>query len=151
MPTLAVNKKAKFDYEILETLEAGLVLSGQEVKSARQGQISLKGAYITINKNQEAYLINASISPYKMAGTLPDYDPTRSRKLLLKRKEIEYLARKLQQQGLTLVALSLYTKNRKIKLEIGLAKGKKKVDKRQDIKDRDTKRDIQRLMKTRFR
>jgi len=147
MPVLALNKKAKFDYEILETFEAGIVLSGQEVKSVRQKQVSLKGAYVTIDQNKQAYLINASISPYKMAGPLPDYDPTRSRKLLLKKKELDYLAGKIQTTGLTLVGLSLYTKHRKIKLEIGLAKGKKKVDKRHDIKEKEQKRDIKRILK----
>ncbi len=151
MPVLATNKKAKFDYEILETFEAGIVLSGQEVKSIRQGQASLKGAYVTINKNREVFLINANIPPYKMAGHLPDYNPTRSRKLLLNKKEIDHLAGKLEQTGLTLIPLSLYTKGKNIKLEIGLAKGKKKFDKRQTIKERDEKRKIQRILKTKFR
>jgi len=147
MPTLATNKKARFDYEILETFEAGLVLSGQEVKSVRQGQASLKSAYVTINKDKDVFLLNASIPRYKMAGPLPNYEPTQSRKLLLHKKEIERLAGKIEQTGLTLVALSLYTKHRKIKLEIGLAKGKKKFDKRQTIKNRDEKRKIQRVLK----
>ncbi|MBD3359366.1 MAG: SsrA-binding protein SmpB [Candidatus Buchananbacteria bacterium] len=150
MPVLAINKKAKFDYEILETFEAGIALSGQEVKSVRQKQASLKGAYITINKNQEVFLINATIPAYKMAGPLPDYNPTRPRKLLLNQKEITYLAGKLQQAGLTLVPISLYTKHNKIKLEIALVKGKKKADKRQQIKERDDKRKIQRLLKNKF-
>jgi len=147
MPVLATNKKARFDYEILDTFEAGLVLSGQEVKAVRQGQANLKGAYVTINNKAEAYLTNASIAAYKMAGPLPDYDPTRPRKLLLHRKEITSLAGKLQSSGLTLVPLSLYTKLRKIKLEIGLVKGKKKVDKRRSIKEKEQKRDMQRLLK----
>ena len=150
MPNLAINKRATFDYEILEKFEAGLVLSGQEVKSVRNGLASLKGAYVTINNKQEAYLINASIPAYKMAGPLPDYDPTRSRKLLLHQKEINYLARKTQQIGLTLVPLSLYTKGRKIKLELALGKGQKKADKREKIKARDTKKDLQRLMRQKF-
>jgi len=150
MPVLAKNKKARFDYEILDTLEAGLVLSGQEVKSARQGQASLKGAYVTINNHGEAYLLNATIPPYKMAGPLPNYDMTRSRKLLLHKKELDSLQGKLQQSGLTLVALSLYTKNNKIKLEIGLAKGKKKTDKRRTIKEREQKRELGRTMKQKF-
>jgi SsrA-binding protein len=150
MPTLALNKKATFDYEILEKFEAGLVLSGQEVKSVRSGLASLKGAYVTINNKREALLINASIPAYKMAGALPDYEPTRSRKLLLHQKELDYLAGKTQQIGLTLVPLSLYTKGRKIKLELAVAKGRKKADKREKIKDRDTKRDLQRLMRQKF-
>lgn len=150
MPVLAINKKAKFDYQILETFEAGIVLSGQEVKSVRHKQASLKGSYITINKNQEVYLINATIPAYKMAGHLPNYEPTQTRKLLLTKKEINYLAGKLQQAGLTIVPLSLYTKHRKIKLEFALVKGKKKVDKRQQIKERDEKRHIQKFLKTKF-
>ncbi|MFC1599103.1 SsrA-binding protein SmpB [Patescibacteria group bacterium] len=150
MPTLATNKKVRFDYEILDKYEAGLVLSGQEVKSLRQGQASLKGAYITINKDKEVYLLNASIPRYKMAGDIPEYDPTQSRKLLLHKKEINNLAGKLQQTGLTLVPISLYTKGKKIKIELGLAQGKKKFDKRQNIKERDTKRKIQRILKQKF-
>lgn len=147
MPVLATNKKARFDYEILKKFEAGIVLSGQEVKSARQGQTSLKGAYVTIDKNNEVFLLNASIPRYKMAGPLPEYDPTRSRKLLLNKQEIKHLTSKLQQTGLTLVPLSLYTKLSKIKLEIGLAKGKKKFDKRLKIKERDEKRNIKKVLK----
>jgi len=151
MPILAKNKQARFDYEILETFEAGLVLSGQEVKSIRQGQASLKGSHVTIDKNREAFLINASVPAYKMAGKLTNYQPDRSRKLLLRKKEIDYLAGKLQQTGLTLAPLSLYTKGRNIKLEIALVKGKKKADKRKSIKEREEKRQIQRLLKTKFR
>jgi len=151
IPILATNKQAKFDYEILETFESGLVLSGQEVKSIRQGHASLKGAYVTIDKNNGIFLINANIPAYKMTGNLIDYEPSRSRKLLLHKKEISFLAGKLQQAGLTLVPLSLYTKGKKIKLEIGLAKGKKKIDKRAQIKEREEKRKIQRLLKTKFR
>lgn len=147
MPTLATNKKARFDYEILETFEAGIVLSGQEVKSARNGQISLSGAYVVIDRQLHMQLLNASISAYKMAGPLPDYDPNHSRKLLLHKKEIEYLAGKIQQAGLTLIPLSLYTKHSKIKVEIGLARGKKKYDKRETIRDREDKRQISRLLK----
>lgn len=150
MPVLATNKKAKFDYEILETFEAGLVLSGQEVKAIRQGQANLKGAYVTIDKNQQVFLTNASISAYKMAGSLPEYNPTQTRKLLLHKKEVAYLSKKLQQAGLTLIPLSLYTKHRKIKLEIGLVKGKKKTDKRQSIKEKEQKREISRVLKRKF-
>jgi len=151
MPILAYNKKAKFDYQLLETLEAGLVLTGQEVKSIRQGQASLQGAYVTLNQKNEASLLNANVPAYKMAGPLPDYDPTHSRKLLLNKKEINYLKGKLQQIGLTLIPLSLYTKHKKIKLELALAKGKKKFDKRRTIKEREEKRNVQRALKTKFR
>lgn len=150
MPALAQNKKAKFDYEILETFEAGIVLSGQETKSAKAGQVSLAGAYVVIDSHRNTSLLNATISPYKMAGPLPNYDPTHSRRLLLNRKEIDYLAGKIQQAGLTLVPLSLYTKHNKIKVEIGLARGKKKYDKRQTIRSREDQRQINRLLKTRM-
>jgi len=149
MGVLAYNKKAKFDYQILDTLEAGLVLTGQEVKSIRAGHASLQGAYVTFHQN-ELFLINANIPAYKMAGPLPNYDPTHSRKLLLNKKEIHYLSVKLQQLGLTLIPLSLYTKHKKIKLELALAKGKKKFDKRRTIKERDEKRNVQRALKTKF-
>lgn len=150
MTVLAFNKRAKFDYQILETIEAGLILTGQEVKSIRNNQASLQGAYVTIHQN-ELYLINANIPVYKMAGQQPGYDPTRSRKLLLNKKEINYLAVKLQQIGLTLLPLSLYTKHKRIKLELALAKGKKLFDKRRTIKEREEKRNVQRALKTKFR
>jgi SsrA-binding protein len=148
--SLAINKKARYDYEILETFEAGIVLSGQETKSAKAGQVSLASAYVVVDSHRNLYLLNATISAYKMAGPLPDYDPSHSRKLLMHRKEIEYLAGKIQQSGLTIVPLSLYTKHNKIKLEIALAKGKKKYDKRQTIRERDDQRTIQRLLKTKM-
>lgn len=147
MPKLAVNKKAKFDYEILETFEAGLVLKGHEVKSAKLGQISIKAAYVTINKDNEPFLINAAIPLYKMAGKQPDYDPERSRKLLLNKKEIDYLRGKLETKGLTLVPISVYTKGNKIKIEFALGRGKKKHDKRETIKKREQDRSLQRLMR----
>lgn len=147
MPTLVTNKKARFDYEILETFEAGIVLAGHEVKAAKAGQISLNGSYVTIDHQRNANLINATISAYKMAGPMPSYNPTRSRRLLLHKKEIDNLAGKIQQAGLTLVPLSLYTKHNKIKVEIGLARGKKKYDKRQTIRKRDEQRQINRILK----
>ncbi|MCX6743991.1 MAG: SsrA-binding protein SmpB [Candidatus Parcubacteria bacterium] len=148
--TLATNKKARFDYEILETFEAGIVLSGQEVKSAKAGQVNLASSHVVVDSRRNLYLLNATISAYKMAGPLPDYNSGRSRKLLLHRKEIDYLAGKIQQAGLTLVPLSLYTKHNKIKLEIGLVRGKKKYDKRETIRDREDKRQISRLLKTKM-
>ncbi|MCX6745875.1 MAG: SsrA-binding protein SmpB [Candidatus Parcubacteria bacterium] len=150
MPILATNKRATFDYEILEKFEAGLVLTGQEVKAVRNGQASLNSSYVTAN-NQTATLLNASISPYKMAGTLPNYNPSRTRKLLLHKKELGYLTGKTKQSGLTLVPLSLYTKGKKIKLEFALAKGKKLYDKRRTIKEREAKRKVLRALKTKFR
>ncbi len=146
MPTYAVNKKARFDYEILDTYEAGLILTGQEVKSVRAGQMNLKGAFVSFHNNG-AFLTNAHISKYKFAGTAFDYDPDQSRKLLLKNKEIAYLREKLQEKGLTIIPLSVYNKGRRIKLEIGVAKGKKKYDKRESIKRREVKRELDRKMK----
>ncbi len=146
MPTYAKNKKALFDYDILDTLEAGLVLSGAEVKSVRNGQINLKGAFVTFHKN-EALLTNAHISKYKNAGNLDSYDPTKSRKLLLKAKQIAYLQGKSQEKGLTIVPLSVYTKGRRIKVEIGVGKGKKKYDKKETKKRRDIEREAQRSIK----
>lgn len=147
MSTLATNKTAHFDYEILESYEGGIILSGQEVKSVRAGHASLKGTHIVINKNREAFLVNANIPPYKMAGPQPNYDPTHSRKLLLHQKELDYLTGKIQQPGLTLVPISLYTKGKRIKLNLALAKGKKLFDKRRSIKEREEKRNISRIFK----
>lgn len=144
------NKQAKFNYEILETFEAGLVLLGHEVKSIKDGQINLKGAFVTLKKSPrpELFLTNANISKYKHAGILPDYDPTRPRKLLLHKNQINALIGKLQQTGLTLVPLSVYTKNNRVKLQFGLGRGKKKFDKREIIKKRETDREIQRIIKS---
>jgi SsrA-binding protein len=146
MKTLSVNRRAKYDYEILETYEAGLVLKGFEVKAIKTGKASLKGSFVKI-KNNEAWLLNAHISPYQIKNTPPDYDPQRSRKLLLKKSEIKSLIGKTKQQGLTLVPLKLYTKKSRIKLEFALAKGKKKVDKRETIKKREFEREKRRLIK----
>jgi len=146
MPVYATNKKARFDYEILESIEAGLKLIGPEVKAVRNGNVNLKGAYITFHGG-EAFLTNAHIGKYKPASNLKDYDPTRSRKLLLKAKEIVYLSGKTAEKGLTVVPISVYTKGRHIKLEIAIGRGKKKFDKRRTIKDREQKREIERKMK----
>jgi len=125
------------------------VLSGQEVKSVRNGQINLKGSFITEQKG-EMFLTNAHISTYKFAGPLPGYDPTRSRKLLLKKKEIAYLTGKLQEKGLTIVPISVYTKGAHIKIEVGIAKGKKKYDKRETIKKHDQDRNARIELKGRY-
>jgi SsrA-binding protein len=145
--SLAKNKKALFDYEILEKFQAGLVLSGQEVKSVKNGHMSLKGAYVTFH-NSDAYLTNAHITKYKQAGALKDYDPTASRRLLLRKREIRYLQGKSAEKGLTIVPLSVYTKNRFIKVEIAVGRGKKQYDKREAIKKRDTEREIKRSLKS---
>ena len=146
MPTLAINKRARYDYEILDTFEAGLVLYGYEVKSIKTGQISLKGAFVTI-KQGELFLTNSHVPLYKKASTITDYDPDRPRKLLVKSAEIKRLLGKKQEQGLTFVPLKLYTKRSLIKLKFALARGKKKHDKREAIKKRDLDRKIRSLTK----
>lgn len=147
-----MNKKALYDYEILESFEAGLVLTGSEVKSLRAGNASLKGAFVTLRqegKNPALYLLNAHISPYKMASGVAQSDPTRSRKLLLHAHEISSLLGKIQPKGLTLIPIKVYTRGSRIKLEFGLAKGKKKFDKRESIKKRESERQMRRMFKTR--
>ena len=140
------NKRATFDFEILETYEAGVVLFGYEVKSLRSGKASLTGAYVVI-RGGEAWLLGASISPYQVTNTPKNYDPERTRKLLLKPKELIELEQKGEQQGLTIIATKWYNSGRHIKLQIALARGKKKADKREKLKERDSKRDILRILK----
>jgi len=140
------NKKAYYDYEILEKLEAGIILRGYEVKSIRNGNIKLKGAFVTFYKN-EPYLTGAHIGKYKPAGGLKDYDPERSRKLLLKKKQVRHILGKSQEKGLTIVPLSVYTKESKIKIEIGVGRGKKRYEKKEVKKRRDIERDIKRTLK----
>jgi len=146
MPTYATNKKARFNYEILEEIEAGLILSGQEVKSIRNGGAKLQGSHMSFLGN-DAFVSNMRISPYKFAGKLEDYDPNQQRKLLLSKKELEYLRGKSQEKGLTIVPISLYNRGRFIKIKLGLAKGKKNYDKRETIKKRDINREFGRLLK----
>ncbi|KKN97064.1 hypothetical protein LCGC14_0160210 [marine sediment metagenome] len=148
MTTLAENRNAYFNYEILEKFEAGLVLIGQEVKSIKLGRMNLAGSYIVI-KNEEVYLIGCHVPPYQPKNAPPDYNPERSRKLLLKKTEIEYLIGKTKQKGLTLMPLRAYTKKGKIKLEFGIAKGRKKVDKRELIRKRETEREMEKELKLR--
>lgn len=148
MPAISVNKRASFDYEILERFEAGIVLTGQEVKSIKTGHISLAGAFVTL-KGNEAWLTNAHVSPYKMAGALPNYEPTRPRKLLLHKQELSSLYGKIKQKGLTLVPIRVYTKGNKIKLEFGIGRGKKKYEKRDLIKKREVDKKIREAMKER--
>lgn len=143
---LATNDKARFDYEILETLEAGLVLTGQEVKSAKSGQMKLKGAHVAFT-GDEAWLLGSHIPKYLKAGRLDGYDPERSRKLLLKRQEIARLRGKSDEEGMTVVPLKCYLKRGRIKVELGVGRGKKKHDKRETIKKRDVERDIRRAMR----
>ncbi len=146
--TYATNEKARFNYEILETLEAGVVLTGQEVKSVRRGSASIRGAYVKI-LGGEAWLLGATIPPYQTGNVPAGYDPQRSRKLLLKRAELKYLIGKSQERGLTLVPIKLYNKNGLIKLEIGMGRGKKKADKREKITKREVQRKIDRAIKQR--
>ncbi len=155
MPTLAINKRARYDYNISDTYEAGLVLFGHEVKSIRAGQTSLKGAFVTLktrknNKLPEIYLTNAHIPLYKKASTVKNYDPDRPRKLLIKSSEIKRLIGKKQAEGISLIPLNIHTKHNKLKLEFGIGKGKKKYDKREDIKKKEDKRKIQRTLKNKY-
>lgn len=138
---LAENRRARYDYEILESYEAGLVLKGYEVKAIKTGHISLKGSYV-VTKDNEAYLINAFIPPYQPANTPVNYNPERSRKLLLNKSEIKTLIGKSKQKGLTLVPLRIYTKKSRVKLLFGIGKGKRKIDKRETIKKREAEREI---------
>lgn len=146
MEILAENKKAFFDYEIIEKYEGGLILIGSEVKSIKNKKINLSGSYVIIRKNN-AYLLNAEIPPYQPKNVFFDYNPKRSRKILLKKKEINSLLLKIKQKGLTLIPLKVYNKNGLIKLEFALAKGKRLFDKREKIKKREIKRKIERLIK----
>ena len=146
MTDLATNKKALFDYKILDKIEAGLMLTGQEVKAIRAGQMSLKGAFVTFFGNTPL-LTNANISPYKFAGPLPDYIPAMSRRLLLKKKEIDYLRAKSLERGLTIVPIKVYTRNRFIKVEIAVGQGKHTYDKKEAIKNRDLDRELRRSLK----
>ncbi|MCD5384733.1 MAG: SsrA-binding protein SmpB [Candidatus Pacebacteria bacterium] len=141
----SVNKKAYFEYNILEKLEAGIVLIGQEVKSIKLGHINLKGSYV-IPKDSEMFLIGAHVPPYQPKN-IEDYHPERSRKLLLKKKEIAKLIGKAKEKGLTLVPLKVYSINNIIKVEIGIVKGKKTTDKRESIRRREIDRDIRRSLK----
>lgn len=146
MPTYAVNKKARFDYEILDTLEAGLMLTGPEVKSVRDGHVKLVGAFVTFH-GAAAFLTNAHISQYAHSAPVESYDPEHSRKLLLSKKQIAYLRGKIEEQGLTIIPLSLYTKGRYIKVEVAVARGKKQYDKRETTKKRELDRDVRRALK----
>ena len=150
MPTLASNRKAFHDYSIEDTFEAGLVLAGHEVKSAKTGQASLTGAYVTI-RNNEAWLRNAYIGKYKQASGLENHDENRERKLLLRKSEIRKLQSGSKEKGLTLIPLELYTKKGLIKLKVGLAKGKKQYDKRETIKRKELKRNLDRTIRSKVR
>jgi SsrA-binding protein len=145
--TIAQNKKARFDYFIEETFEAGLALEGWEVKSLREGKAQLTESYVML-RHGEAWLLGARITPLMTASTHISPDPTRTRKLLLNRRELDHLTGLVERKGYALVALDLYWSRGRAKLKIGLAKGKKQHDKRAVEKDRDWQRDKARIMKT---
>lgn len=144
---VAQNKKARFQYHLYETFEAGLVLTGAEIKSIRQGAINLGESYISTRRG-ELFLLNAHISPYAFNSD-EHYNPTRARKLLLHRREIDKIRGRIEQKGLTAVPTKIYLKRGYAKVEIALAKGKDAPDKRQTIKDRESKREAERAMKQR--
>ena len=146
MKILAENKKAYYNYEILEKFEAGIALIGQEVKSLKTRGVNLAGNYVIL-KNSEVFWVGANIHPYQPKNAPSNYNPERSRKLLLKKSEIKYLIGKSKQKGLTMIPLKVYTKRGKIKIEFALVKGKKRADKRELIKKREIEREIRRTFK----
>lgn len=146
MTDLIKNKKVGFNFELLERYEAGVELVGTEVKSLRNGQGKLEGSHVIV-RGDEAYLVGASIPAFQKANAPKDYDPERVRRLLLKKKEILELFTESEKRGLTVVPVRWYNKNSKLKLEIAVGRGKKKHDKREAIKGRDTKRSIERILK----
>ncbi|CEI81357.1 MULTISPECIES: SsrA-binding protein SmpB [Oceanobacillus] len=148
--TIAQNKKASHDYFIEETYEAGIVLQGTEIKSIRNGRVNIKDAHARIDRKGEVQLVNLHIAEYEQ-GNRYNHDPTRSRKLLLHRKEIDKLIGLTQQQGYALVPLKIYIKNGYAKVLIGLGRGKKKYDKREDLKRKQMKRDVDRAIKDHMR
>ena len=143
--TITKNKKAYHDYEILETIEAGIVLKGTEVKSIREGRINLKDSYVKMIKG-EPFLIECHISPYPHGGRF-NHEPTRERKLLLKKREIKRLIGKIKEKGITLIPLKVYFKNSLVKVLLGLCKGKKSYDKKAALKEKAIKREIERALK----
>lgn len=141
-----INRKARFNYELLDRLETGIVLTGSEVKSVKAGHISLAEAYVRLIDG-ELWLINATISPYKFANN-EDYDPIRTRKLLVHKHQILTLTKKMEGKNLTLVPTAIYTSRGRVKLEIALARGRKEFEKREKIKARDMEREKERTLKT---
>jgi SsrA-binding protein len=139
------NKRARYDFELLDKFEAGIILLGTEVKSVKAGNLSLKGSFVTIH-DEEVYLTNAMIPPWQVKNAPSDYDSTRPRKLLLKKAEVKQLIGAKQAKGLTIVPVRVYTKGPKVKVAIALAKGKRQVDKKKEKKERDIKRDVERML-----
>lgn len=146
MQPLTENRKAYFDYEILDKIEVGIVLKGHEVKSVKLGRMSLEGSYAIIRQG-ELFLLNANISSYQPLNTPPGHDPRRTRKLLLHKHELEKLYGQTAQKGLTLLPLKVYTENGFVKIELGLAKHRKKGDKRELLKKRTDQREMERALK----
>jgi len=148
MKKILINKKALHNYKPIEIFEAGLVLSGPEVKSIKDNRTDLKGAYVSVNLKDGPMIVNFYIAPYPPAKReQAEYNPLRSRKLLLNKKEINYLIGKQQERGLTIMPLKVYTKNTLIKVEIGICRGKKKFDKREEMKKKDTEKDMRRALR----
>ena len=148
MADLITHKKARLEYELLEEYEAGLELTGHEVKSLRSKHGKLEGAHIII-RGGEAFIVGMSIPAFQVKNTSDTYDPERTRKLLLTKKELGEMAGFEGQKGLTIVPISVYNKGRNLKVRVAVARGKKQRDRREDLKKKDTKRDIERLMKGR--
>lgn len=148
MKIVTQNKKAFHDYFILDTYEAGIELKGTEIKSVRLGHVNLKDAFIRF-KNNEAFIENMHIAPYEQ-GNIFNHQPLRNRKLLLHKKQIKKLQREVKENGLTVVPTKLYFNTSKLKVEIALARGKKLYDKRQDLKAKDAKRDMERALKNAY-
>lgn len=147
MSTLAANKTAHYNYEILDEYEAGIVLTGPEVKSAKLGQVNLKGSYVSVRPDG-AWLVNCQISPYKPAHRHQDaYVPTHERRLLMRRDELRRFVGKSALPGLTVIPISLYTKGSLVKVKIGIGRGKRKVDKRETIKKREVDRRLRRAVR----
>ena len=147
---IAKNPTAKHNYTIIDTLESGIVLTGTEIKSIRAGKVNLKDSYASINKNGEVYIYSMHISPYEH-GNIFNKDPLRARKLLLNRREINKIIGLINQKGYTLVPVSLYFKGSLVKLELGIGKGKKLYDKRQDMAKKDAERRMQKAMRQKIR
>jgi SsrA-binding protein len=140
------NRQARFQYEVLESFEAGIVLQGTEVKSIRQGKVNLRDGYAAI-KDGEVWLHNVHVSPHSSASQVFNHEPRRNRKLLMHRDEIRRLIGKVEQKGLTLIPLKMYLKNGRVKVSLGLCRGKKLHDKREDLKRKQAKREIERALK----
>lgn len=146
---MASNRKARHDYDILDTLEAGLVLIGSEIKSIRAGRANITEGFVKADEYGELWLLNVHIATYDQAGVF-GHEPLRPRKLLLRKKEIARLLTRMREKGLTVVPLRLYLKNGRAKIELGLARGKKKYDKRESLRERETARQIDRALKDRY-